>query len=119
MSSRDLRAIAIMANREQALLVRLSGYSGPMADLPDKVAAIRATAELFDRHGIPYALIGGVAVGLRSGVPRATLDVDFAVVSSVDLDQLVAHMAASGFLVKGRFPHSINFEHPGGEPVQI
>ena len=30
----------------------------------------------FDRHGVVYALIGGMALGLR-GVPRATVDIDF------------------------------------------
>ena len=27
--------------------------------------------------------------------------------------------AASGFARIGKFPHSINFEHPSGEPVQL
>jgi hypothetical protein len=41
-------------------------------------AAAHAAAEAYDRLGVPYALIGGVAVGAYSE-PRTTRDVDFLV----------------------------------------
>ena len=28
-------------------------------------------------------------------------------------------MTAAGFTLRGEFSHSVNFRHPGGEPVQI
>lgn len=114
-----LDSIHAVSQREQALITRRVGYAGPVAGAPDKLAAIRAAAAAFAENGVVYALIGGVAVGLRSGVPRATLDVDFAVPSSVDRAWLIERLGASGFRRTGSFPHSINFEHESGEPVQI
>jgi hypothetical protein len=90
-----------------------------MSTLPDKLAAITAATRVFEQNSLPYALIGGLAVGLHSGVPRATLDVDFAVRSSVDRSTLTRVMTQGGFILKGDFPHSINFQHASGEPVQI
>jgi hypothetical protein len=58
-------------------------------------------------------------VGIRSGVPRATLDVDFAVTSTTDRAALTAALEARGFTRKGVFPHSTNFVHRSGEPVQL
>ena len=43
---------------------------------PDKVTALLDAARTLAALGAPYALIGGVAVGIHSGVPRATLDTD-------------------------------------------
>jgi hypothetical protein len=68
---------------------------------------------------VPYALIGGVAVGIRSGVPRATLDVDFAVTSTADRDMLASALEARGVKRKGNFALSSNFVHRSGEPVQL
>jgi len=90
-----------------------------MPEVPDKLAAIAAATEILSQGGFAHALIGGLAVGIRSGVPRATLDVDFAVVSTVDRAQLAARLTARGFRLIGEFPHSINFRHESGEPVQI
>ena len=45
-----------------------------MGETPDKVAALMALAAI----GAPHALVGGVAVGVHSGVPRATADTDIA-----------------------------------------
>lgn len=69
--------------------------------------------------GVPYALIGGLAVGIRSGVPRATLDVDLAIPSTADRPLLAGRLQAAGFVLVGEFPHSINFKHRSGEPVQL
>lgn len=90
-----------------------------MADLPDKLGALAAATRIFDGSGVAYALIGGIAVGIRSGVPRATLDVDFAVPTTVDRAWLTEQFVLGGFVLKGGFAHSVNFEHESGEPVQI
>jgi hypothetical protein len=115
----DLEWAAHAAGREQELLARRLGYPRSMAALPDKLAAIRAAAAAFAAEGVPYALIGGLAVGVRSGVPRATLDVDFAIPTTVARAKMVERFLAHGFQLKGQFTHSINFQHDSGEPVQL
>lgn len=90
-----------------------------MSELPDKLAAIEAAVEAFAEAKTPYALIGGLAVSVRSGVPRATLDVDFALPTNTDWDELIRCFTKRGFLLTGRFAHRINFKHPSGEPVQV
>ncbi len=114
-----LQVAAALTQREQLLLARVSGYAANVSGLPDKLAAITAAATLFTRSGVPYALIGGLAVGVRSGVPRATLDVDFAIASATDRAQLSAELQRKGFRLTGEFPHSLNFKHDSGEPVQL
>ncbi len=115
-----LRAIADLTRREQALGVGRGAYSGGgVTDLPDKLGAIDAAAAAFRDAAVPYALIGGVAVGIRSGVPRATLDVDFAVPTTADREATAAALAARGFRRTGVFAHSMNFVHGSGEPVQV
>jgi hypothetical protein len=101
------------------MLTRSTGYRASVAELPDKLGAIAAAVAVFDGHHVSYALIGGLAVGIHSGVPRATLDVDFAIPTTVDREWLSTHLAEHGFLRTGVFPHSINFRHDSGEPVQL
>ncbi len=116
MGASILLEIARVTQREQLLAAgRLVG----MTQLPDKLAALVSATRIFEREGVAYALIGGVAVGIRSGVPRSTLDVDFAIPTSVDKDEVTRALLAHGFVLKGRFPHSINFVHASGEPVQL
>lgn len=114
-----LRAAAEVTRREQILSSRRAGYAGGVTELPDKLGAIRAAIGVFGEHRVPYALIGGLAVGIRSGVPRATLDVDIAVASSVDRAWLAERMVERGFRLTGEFAHSANFQHQSGEPVQL
>jgi hypothetical protein len=90
-----------------------------VTDLPDKLGAIEAAVTAFTQQNVPYALIGGLAVGIRSGIPRATLDVDFAVSSQIDRAGLAQLLAANGLTQTGTFPHSLNFSHTSGEPVQL
>ena len=52
-----------------------------MEETPDKVAALLDAVRALEGAGIAHALIGGVAVGIHAGVPRATLDTDLAVTS--------------------------------------
>ena len=90
-----------------------------MAGTPDKVAALLDTARTLDAIGTPYALVGGVAVGIHSGVPRATAGTDIAVLSTIDRDKVREALTGAGFRFTGEFRHSANFRHPSGEPVQL
>jgi hypothetical protein len=90
-----------------------------LPDEADRLAAMRTVAEVMQHAEIAYALIGGVAVGLRSGVARATLDIDFAVHTSTLWEQLHALLESVGFEARGVFAHSRNYRHSSGEPVQF
>ncbi len=113
-----LRAIAAVTRREQALAAARA-YPAEVTELPDKLGAITAAVAAFRDAGVPYALIGGVAVGIRSGVPRATLDVDFAIPSTAGHDAVTTALEARGFRRTGVFAHSMNFVDPHREPVQL
>jgi hypothetical protein len=114
-----LESAALATRREQLLSLQRAGYTSEVGQLPDKLGALQAAAQVFAENGVPYALIGGLAVGIRSGVPRATLDVDFAVPTSVDRTWLSERLTEKGFSQTGTFLHSVNFQHVTGEPVQL
>lgn len=90
-----------------------------MDESPDKLLALADVIRALDGLGTPHAVVGGVAVGIRSGVPRATIDTDIAVTSTADRDAIVAALADAGVRLTGTFAHSMNFRHSSGEPVQI
>lgn len=85
----------------------------------EKVTALVDTAHALDAASIPYALIGGVAVGIHSGAPRATLDVDLAALESCGRERVIRALERAGLERTGAFPHSVNFRHPSGELVQV
>lgn len=116
MDADGLRAVADVSRRERA---RIALARGGDMDHADKVTALRDAMRALREVGASAALIGGVAVGLRSGVPRATLDTDLAVTSTVDRNQVIGALRAAGFVLRGEFAHSVNFRHPSGEPVQL
>jgi hypothetical protein len=119
MSAGALDLAARASSREQELLSRRSGCQAAVARLPDKLAAIQAASRAFIEAGVAYALMGGLAVGIRSGVARATLNVDFAIPTTADRATVIARFLSHGFTLKGQFAHSINFAHESGEPVQL
>ena len=90
-----------------------------MTDGADKVRALLDVVRILEAVGAPYALIGGVAVGIHAGVPRATVDTDFAVHTSHRTGKLADSLVAAGFERRGEHLHSINFRHASGEPVQL
>lgn len=49
--------------------------NGITAELPTAVDIARAVADALERHGLPYAIGGALALGFYA-VPRATVDVD-------------------------------------------
>jgi hypothetical protein len=114
-----LAAISRATERERLLLALGRDYDDHVQPPANKLGAIEAATKALAASGVDYALIGGVAVGIRTGVPRATLDVDFAVSSGADRASLVERMASHGIRLRGRFAHSLNFVHDGGEPVQL
>ncbi len=114
-----VRRIAAATAREHVLIAARSGKEEGMSEGPDKVAALLDAARALDGIGAPYALIGGVAVGAHSGVPRATVDTDLAVRSSCDRAHVARALTAAGFRLVGEHPHSANFRHASGEPVQL
>ena len=112
-----LETIAQLSAREHLMISASRGSR--MQPLPDKLAALADLIAALDRLGALYAIVGGVAVGIRSGVPRATLDIDVAVSSTVPRDEITDVLTGAGFRHLGSHTHSINFRHESGEPVQI
>lgn len=86
---------------------------------PDKLAALIDTVRALDAARVPYALIGGLAVGIHAAVPRATLDIDLAVHLGKGREIAVQALEQAGLTKTGEFRHSVNFRHASGEPVQL
>jgi hypothetical protein len=84
----------------------------------DQLGALLDATQALRQAEIAHALIGGIAVGIRAGTPRATVDVDFAIVTRVSRDRAAEALIRAGFELRGHFPHSA-FRHPNGEPVQL
>jgi hypothetical protein len=118
-ASNALQEIADLSAREHARIAASRGKEPPMATPPDKALALREATGALEALGCPWALIGGVAVGLRSGVPRATIDTDLAVSSRIARSTVIDAFVAAGFVLRGEFAHSVNFRHASGEPVQL
>jgi hypothetical protein len=113
-----IERIAAVSTRER-LIAACRGGEVTGSEGADKLAALLDAARVLRRVGVPFALIGGVAVGHHSGVPRATVDVDLAVRSNVDRSLLAQAFQREGFERRGEFAHSSNFRHRSGEPVQL
>lgn len=118
MASDPLEAIARLSARERARIAT-SVREGPIEPEADKIGALRDAVRALDAVAAPHALVGGVAVGIRSGVPRATLGTDLAVRSTVERTRIVAALVEADLTLHGEFEHSVNLRHPSGEPIQI
>ncbi len=117
---RELREIDAATARELLLIAARRRQGGhDMAQAPDKIAALVDAVRVLEAMRAPHALIGGVAVGIHSGAPRATIDTDLAIASTVDRAEIVRAMIGAGFRCVGEFAHSINFRHSSEEPVQL
>ena len=112
-----LEAIARLTARECLLIASSRGAT--MDGSPDKLASLVDVVRALDRLGVSHALVGGVAVGIRSGVPRATLDTDIAVRSTIASGSIRTALLGAGLALTGMFAHSMKLRHPSGEPVQI
>jgi hypothetical protein len=78
---------------------------------------LAALAAILGKHGISYAVIGGVALQIHQREPRTTLDIDIAVCDRDDIPRVA--LRASGFSEVGRHEHSENWVGPEGTPVQF
>lgn len=85
----------------------------------NQLNALLDAVETLKAAGVRVVVIGGLAVGIRSSVPRATMNVDLAADSEVDRSEVIAALTGAGFSHGGSFPHSESFRHPTGEPVQV
>lgn len=106
------------AKQREILLIKATS-AGTVRDVPSQIDALLDLSKAFAEYGIPYALIGGMAVGVRSHVPRATEDVDIAARSDITRTAIKTALEGRGFECTGEFPHTLNFRHPTGEPVQV
>lgn len=71
--------------------------------MSDLVRTIHEFADLFDRLGMPYAIMGGWAVRLY-GLPRPTYDIDFTIAApSERLQELYAEVSGLGCTVPDQF----------------
>jgi hypothetical protein len=80
----------------------------------DKASAILEIARIFDRAGVRYAIMGGVAVQVHTREPRTTLDLDIALVSKDDIP--AGALKSAGFKHEGSFRFSDNWRAPGPGP---
>lgn len=80
-----------------------------------KERPLRLVAEVLDRAGVAYALIGGVAIQIRTTEPRTTLDIDVAVPRFADVPRDA--LLAAGFDHTGRHEHSDNWRAPPTGPA--
>lgn len=75
-----------------------------------KEPALQLVTELLDQEGVPYALIGDLALQLHTEEPRTTIDIDLAVTR---YDTVPAQrLCDAGFEHVGRFPLSDNWLAP-------
>lgn len=82
-----------------------------------KERPLRLVAELLEREGVAYALIGGVAVQLHTQEPRSTLDIDLAVRTYADVPRDA--LLRAGFDHTGRHEHSDNWRAPGPGALKL
>ena len=88
---------------------------GLIAD-DSKERPLRLVADVLERAGVPYALIGGVAVQLHTVEPRSTLDIDVAVPRFDDVPR--GALLAAGFEYTGRHAQSDNWRAPATDLSQ-
>jgi hypothetical protein len=82
-----------------------------------KKPTLLTLGRLLSQSGIPYAIVGGIAVQIHHPEPRTTLDINLAVLSltMIPSDALIA----AGFGLVGSFEHSQNWIAADGTPVQF
>lgn len=108
MDSGTLETITRLTARERLLVGSLRGTPGD--ESADKLAAPAEVVRALDRLGASHAG-GGVAVGLRSGVPRATVDTNIAVRSTVPQRSIIETLTGAGLRLTGTFAHSLSLRH--------
>lgn len=82
-----------------------------------KRPALVALGRVLRDAGVPYAIIGGIALQVHQTDPRTTLDIDLAVAQFEAIPR--AELEAAGFQHRGRFAHSDNWVGPFGVPLRF
>jgi hypothetical protein len=82
-----------------------------------KEPALLLVGRISSDAGVPYAVIGGIALQVHQPAPRTTLDIDLAVLSRAATPR--ARLEAAGFTFAGQVTHSENWLGPGDTPVQL
>ena len=82
-----------------------------------KRPALLALARILHEAGIPYAIIGGLAVQVHQNEPPTTLDIDVAVLACQDIPR--AALESAGFRPNETSDHSENWRAADGTPVQF
>ncbi len=113
-----IRIVSALTARDRNLVSGAWG-GGAVSEPSSLERALTDAAAVFERSGMAHALIGGLAVAVHTRLPSAAIDVNFAVLSSVDRELVIAHFLAAGFTLRGRFEHSVNLLHASGDPVQV
>jgi hypothetical protein len=82
-----------------------------------KEAPLRLVTRLFETAGVPYALIGGVAMQLHSQEPRSAREIILAVRTYADVP--IETLASAGFDHAGRLANGDTWLAPGtGSPEE-
>jgi hypothetical protein len=82
-----------------------------------KEPALLLIGRIFTEAGVPYAVIGGIALQVHQPEPRTTLDIDLAVLSRADIPR--AKLQSAGFTFAGQVADSENWVGPGDTPVKV
>src|SRR5947207_11784112 len=82
-----------------------------------KRLALLSLGQVLAATGTPYAIIGGVALQVHQAEPRTTLDINLAVKQLESIPR--CELQRAGFVPRGRFSHSENWQGPDGTPVQF
>ena len=92
--------------------IMLDHLWGETMGLPadDKESVLACLIDVLGREGVPYAVMGGVAVQLYTEEPRTTADVDIALHDRDDIPR--ASLEKVGFTYDGRHRWSENWRAP-------
>jgi hypothetical protein len=82
-----------------------------------KRPALIELARTLAEAGVPYAVIGGVALQIHQSDPRTTLDIDVAVLARDQIPR--ERLRQAGFRMTGTFANSENWIGPEQTPVQF
>ena len=114
-AGRSFRAHRLEAEQPHEPLCPLSIDAEVLPHLPRaEERPLRLVAALLNREGVAYALIGGVAIQIRTTEPRATLDIAVAVSQFADVPRVA--LLAAGFDHTGCHEQSDNWRAPLAGP---
>jgi hypothetical protein len=97
--------------RDSYALDHLWGETMGLPGGNSKEASLRLVTRLLETAGVPYALIGGVAMQLHSKEPRSTREIVLAVRTYADVP--IETLISAGFEHAGRFAHGDTWLAPG------